>query len=574
MSPKRLLAHFDRVADAPDVAPHLRRFVLDLAVRGKLVEQNLADEHASILLKRIAAEKARLVKAGEIKPQRMGKSRVSPPARFNLPINWAWTDLQAVCISVTDGDHLPPPKAKEGVPFLVISNVRTQTINYQSGRWVPHSYYEALDPNRRPRPGDVLYTLVGSFGIPVEVLDEKEFCVQRHIGIIRPTQQISNSFLARIMGSKFIFDQAVTSATGIAQKTVPLSGLRSFLIPLPPLAEQRCIVAKVNELMALCDRLEVTRIARENTRDRLTEASYSRLSVPDADNVTSRSLARSVVDSLPVLTARADQIKRLRQTILNLAVRGKLVEQDPADEPASNQLKRIGTEKSRLMKAGKRRSRNSTGPGVPDGIGFDLPSGWSIARFSDVLIQLQTGPFGSSLHKSDYEVGGTPVINPASIQDGKIVPTERMAVGDNTLERLSRFKLQAGDIVMGRRGEMGRCAVVSEHQDGWLCGTGSLIFRLPEDICPKYLAMLIGSPYVREYLARFAVGATMRNLNQAILSRMSIAVPPIAEQQRIVAKVDELIVLCDWLETGLGVVSTGRHRLFESLLWVQIGDVS
>ena len=115
--------------------------------------------------------------------------------------------------AVTDGDHLPPPKAEKGVPFLVISNVRTQTINYRSQRWVPRSYYEALDPSRRPSPGDLLYTLVGSFGIPVEVLDRREFCVQRHIGIIRPAQWISNPFLARIMASKFIFDQADACAT-------------------------------------------------------------------------------------------------------------------------------------------------------------------------------------------------------------------------------------------------------------------------------------------------------------------------------------------------------------------------
>ena len=261
-----------------------------------------------------------------------------------------------------------------------------------------------------------------------------------------------------------------------------------------------------------------------------------------------------------------DAVSRLRRFVLDLAVRGKLVEQDPADEPSLDLLKRIASQKSRLMKARKLRRRNIADSEPIDDLGFDLPSGWSVARFSDVLIELQTGPFGSSLHQRDYVLGGTPVVNPASIQDGKIVPIKKMAVGENTLERLSRFKLQAGDIVMGRRGEMGRCAVVSEHQDGWLCGTGSLILRLPEDICPKYLAMLISSPYVREYLARSAVGTTMRNLNQSILLRMSVAVPPIAEQQRIVARVNEITTLCVRLEAGLGTVDTGRSRLLESLI--------
>ena len=221
-----------------------------------------------------------------------------------------------------------------------------------------------------------------------------------------------------------------------------------------------------------------------------------------------------------------DAVDRLRRFVLDLAVRGRLVDQDPADEPASEFLKQIESEKTRLQKAGKLKKRKLTEAAPPNDLGFELRSGWAVARFSDVLIELQTGPFGSSLHQNDYEAGGTPVINPASIQDGKIVPIEKMAVGENTLERLSPFKLQAGDIVMGRRGEMGRCAVVTEHEDGWLCGTGSLIIRLPTGHYPKYLAMLISSPHVREYLAQFSVGATMRNLNQSILLRMSIAVPP------------------------------------------------
>ena len=159
------------------------------------------------------------------------------------------------------------------------------------------------------------------------------------------------------------------------------------------------------------------------------------------------------------------------------------------------------------------------------------------------------------------------------MQDGKIVPVERMAVGENTLERLATFKLRAGDIVMGRRGEMGRCVVVTEHEEGWLCGTGSLILRLPESLYPKYLAMLIGSPHVREYLGGFAVGATMQNLNQSILLKMSIGFPPLAEQYRMVAKVDELMALCDRLEASLATGDDTRCRLLDTLLYEALEPV-
>ena len=141
-----------------------------------------------------------------------------------------------------------------------------------------------------------------------------------------------------------------------------------------------------------------------------------------------------------------------------------------------------------------------------------------------------------------------------------------MAIGDDTLERLETFKLCAGDIVMGRRGEMGRCAVVAQSEEGWLCGTGSLILRLSNSLYPKYLAMLIGSPNFREYLRRHSVGATMQNLNQSILLKMSISLPPLAEQYRIVAKVDELMALCDRLEARIATTDGTRHRLLGSLL--------
>ena len=199
-------------------------------------------------------------------------SLTSSITRCDVLSGWVITDLQSVCASITDGDHLPPPKTESGVPFLVIGNVRSQTIEFAGSRFVSPEYYEALDPIRRPRSGDLLYTLVRSYGIPVVVRDNQSFCVQRHIGILRPANIIDVRFLARAMESRLVFEQATACATGIAQKTVPLSGLRRLLILLPPLAEQHRIVAKLDELMALCDRLETSLTTGDDTRFRLLGA--------------------------------------------------------------------------------------------------------------------------------------------------------------------------------------------------------------------------------------------------------------------------------------------------------------
>jgi type I restriction enzyme S subunit len=243
-----------------------------------------------------------------------------------------------------------------------------------------------------------------------------------------------------------------------------------------------------------------------------------------------------------------DAVAKMRELVLHLAVTGKLTPQDPNEMSGGVLLTQINAERLAAVQA---RLIDPMKPPPPVGeaeLLFDLRQGWASARLIELVMEIQTGPFGSSLHKSDYQIGGTPVINPASLKDGKIVPVNDMAIGPATLKRLEVFRLNRGDIVMARRGEMGRCAIVTKHEDGWLCGTGSLVLRMPRSLDARYLAMLIGSPVARAYLGAASVGTTMQNLNQSILARMPVGVPPLAEQKRIVAKVDELMALCDRLE--------------------------
>lgn len=262
----------------------------------------------------------------------------------------------------------------------------------------------------------------------------------------------------------------------------------------------------------------------------------------------------------------SDAIPRLRRFILELAVRGKLADQDPTTDPASELLEQIAVEKTRLLRTKTIKPRRPSGIVTRPALPFDLPIGWSPATVGQVLLQIQTGPFGSSLHQSDYQLGGVPVVNPASIQNEQIVPVAKMAVGTTTLARLSSFKLHTDDIVMARRGEMGRCAVVTDRESGWLCGTGSLILRPSKFIYPRFLSMVIGSPFSRQYLGGTAVGTTMQNLNQTILLNLPFGLPPLAEQRRIVVKVDELMAVCERLATARAERETIRNRLAAATL--------
>ena len=523
MNADRLLAHYEEIADARDAIPLLRRFVLDLAVRGKLVKQDPNDEPAAIPL--TGGERCELHESyaadnpgwliapvGALLEFRYGKGMKSSERLDQGPVPvFGSNGIVGYC-------ETPLTEA----PSIVVGRKGSAgALNLCNGpSWTTDVAYFV----EAPCYFDLRYLLIG-----LQVLDLGSLGKG-----VKPGLSRSDAY------------------------DLPLS--------VPPIAEQYRIVAKVDELMALCDQLEAARAAQEKWLNRLAAASLARLNAPNPDPVVCQNHAAFVLDNLIPLTKHTDQIKALRQTVLNLAVRGKLVKQDPNDEPASELLKRIALEKARLAKARMIRRRISIESASASELIYELPNGWAATSFSDVLIELQTGPFGSSLHQSDYEIGGIPVINPASIQDGKIVPVEKMAVGENTLERLSTFKLQVGDIVMGRRGEMGRCAVVTENEEGWLCGTGSLILRLPRSLYPKYLAMLIGSPHVREYLEGFAVGATMQNLNQSILLRMRIGFPPLAEQHRIMAKVDELMSLFDQLEASLARIEDARCHLLDALM--------
>ncbi|HEY2384030.1 MAG TPA: restriction endonuclease subunit S [Terriglobia bacterium] len=279
-------ASLDRFADAPTsanlnflfdgsypIAPaELRKAILTLAVQGKLVPQDPNDEPAGEIIKRIDMEKGCLADDWVTKRSSELHRQEVMPEPVGLASGWISTALSDLCTSITDGDHLPPPQTDDGIPFLVISDVRWGGIDFMACRYVPEEYFSKLDPIRKPKAGDILYTLVGSFGIPVIVDIERPFCVQRHIAIIRPSKSVSIKYVAFLLESDLVLKQAAAIATGIAQKTVPLSGLRRIRVPLPPLAEQRRIVAKIDQLMTLVDRLAEQLEASRETGEELVEA--------------------------------------------------------------------------------------------------------------------------------------------------------------------------------------------------------------------------------------------------------------------------------------------------------------
>jgi type I restriction enzyme S subunit len=266
------------------------------------------------------------------------------------------------------------------------------------------------------------------------------------------------------------------------------------------------------------------------------------------------------------LTHQLSLVKKLRQSFLQEAVQGKLVEQNTDDEPASELLKKIKAEKEKLIAEKKLKKEKALPPIQAEEIPFEIPEGWVWCRLGEICLNISTGPFGTMLHKSDYVSNGIPLVNPMNIVNEKIISSDKMMINESTRLRLKSYVLKLGDIVIGRRGEMGRCAVVTEKESGWICGTGSFFLQLHNEIHRQYFIKVLGTKFAKSILLGASVGSTMNNLNHKILSYLPIPLPNLSEQIRIVQKLDELMQTCDELEASIKESQAQNEKLLQQVL--------
>ncbi|MFN7011659.1 MAG: restriction endonuclease subunit S [Allorhizobium sp.] len=554
MNAERLLQHYEQIADAPDAIARLRRFILDLAVRGKLVPQDPADEPASELLKRIesgrrqAGAKQGTEAGGEVRP-------------FDLPKGWVWSTIGSVCSKTGSGST--PRGGKEvyvdsGVPFLRSQNVYDDGLRLSDVAYIAPEVHARM-AGTAVKPSDLLLNITGgSMGRCSLVPDSfGEANISQHVAIIRPVLTDMSGFMHRLVLSPyfqaFIFDEQ----TGAGRGGLPKNRMDQIAVALPPLAEQHRIVAKVDELMALCDELAAARTERETKRDRLAAAGLARLNTPDPE--TFRDDARFALDALPALTARPDQIKQLRQTILNLAVRGKLVPQDPADEPAEELLKRV--------QLSKQRSRKPTIKIDPRNTEYELPATWVWASLEQLVV---FGPQNGISPRPTNREDAPKAITLTATTSGKFSSAYFKRV-EGKFPPESDFWLSEGDLLFQRGNTpeyVGMAAVYEGPPQTFLFPDLIIKVRVSGDVDLSYVHLASISPSGRRYLIENASGAqaTMPKINQTTLLSLPIPLPPLAEQHRIVAKVDELMALCDQLETSLTSADETRKKLLDALL--------
>lgn len=268
----RISQYFDTLFTTEASIDALKQTILQLAVMGKLVPQDPNDEPASELLKRIEQEKVQLVKEGKIKKQKPLPKVSDEEKPYELPQGWAWCRLSSLFAFITDGDHQAPPKAVTGIPFLVIGNLNKGEVSFDNTKFVPQSYFDNLDWIKKPIPNDMLYTVTGSYGIPIIVKENYSFCVQRHVAILKSCLNTPCLYLKSVFMTRYAYNYATNIATGIAQKTVPLAGLREMYIPLPPSDEIIRIIEKIELLDDLFSQLKSRLQSAQQTQVHLADA--------------------------------------------------------------------------------------------------------------------------------------------------------------------------------------------------------------------------------------------------------------------------------------------------------------
>jgi type I restriction enzyme, S subunit len=499
MSVERLLAHYEDVADVPDAVPRLRRFILELAVRGKLVPQ---DSNHELLAERYKDE----------------------PGSNDIPSNWRLLNFGKFCD--IEGGNQPPKSQFISEPKK--GYVRLLQIRDLGDRPVP-VFIPIESTNRFCKQGEIL---IGRYGASVGKIfwaNDGAYNVAL-TKFIWPEDAFVASFAFLLLKSEY-FQGRLAATTRSAQAGFNKGDLAAINFPLPPLLEQHRIVAKVDELMALCDRLEATCAKREATRDRLTAGSIARLNAPDPN--TFRNGARFALEAVPALTARADQIKQLRQTVLNLAVRGDLTgENEYTDAASSDAVAEIDKP-------------------------YRIPSSWRWVRMDEIV--RFTG--GSQPPKSTFiyepRDGYTRLVQ---IRDFKsdaymtFIPTDkanRPFKEDDVM--IARYGPPVFQILRGLSGSYNVALMKAEPIDSSL--SRNFLFLLLQE-------SRIHDEVVRE--SERTAGQT--GVRLPLLNSFVVGLPPVAEQRRIVAKVDELTALCNQLEASLISAEETRRQLLDVLL--------
>ena len=481
----------------------LRQKILDLAIRGKLVPQDSNDEPASVLLERIKAEKERLIKEGKIKrSKKSAKTSDTPHYPYLLPKGWVWTILPELCIiPITDGTHQTPTYTdkEHGIPFISSKDVTSQRINWDNVKYITKELHEELYRRIAPQKDDILLAKNGTTGVAAIVEDSRVFDIYVTLAVIRPSQNIYPRYLYQVINSNFCKEQFNNHLTGIGLPNLHLVDIKKTIIPLPPFAEQQRIVAEIEKWFALIDQIEQEK--------------------SDLQTI----------------------IKQTKSKILDLAIHGKLVPQDPNDEPAIELLKRI----------------NPNFTPCDNGHSEKFPQDWEHILIGDyveaVTDFVASGSFASLRENVKYynEPNYAILVRTKDFQNN--FKQDLVYTDQHGYDFLAKSNLFGGELIFSNVGSIGKIFIVPELNQKMTLAPNAIMVRFHNDKQQKWFYYLFSSATGQSLLDSITSATAIGKFNKTDFKKLPIPIPPLAEQQRIVQKIEELFSVLDNIQNALEV---------------------
>ena len=472
----------------------LKSSILQLAIQGRLVEQRPEEGTGEELYQQIQAEKKRLIQEGKIKKEKPLPEIAEDEVPFEIPESWAWVRLNSV-ISLLSGSDLTPDKynaIEKGIPYITgASNIEGNQLIIN--RWTEY-------PNNIARKGDLLLTCKGTVGKTI-ILVETEVHIARQIMALSAVM-IDTVYL------KYFIEGQVETLKSKAKSMIPgieRDNVLKLLMPLPPLAEQKRIVAKIEELLPYLDRYE---------------KAWNRL-----EDFGSRFPAD------------------MQKSILQMAIQGKLVEQRPEEGTGEELYRQIQAEKQALIKAGKIKKEKPLPEIAEDEVPFEIPEGWKWVRLSQIISVLGDGIHGTPAFD---EIGDYYFVNGNNLAKGHIVfKADTKKVSFNEYEKHKK-PLDMNTILISINGTIGNYAFYAGEPI--ILGKSACYFSVLAGVNKEYICHLINTKFFMDYAVKEATQTTIKNVSLKVMRMLPVPLPPIAEQKRIVARLEEILPLCERLK--------------------------
>lgn len=537
----------------------LRELILELAVRGKLVPQDSTDEPASELLKRIAAEKAELVKQGKIKKQKPLPEISEDEKPFELPMGWEWVRLNDIMADIHYGYTTSADETKK-IKLLRITDIQDDKVNWAT---VPGcDISEKMTEQYKLKDNDIVIARTGGTvgkSYLVENINVPSVFASYLIRLkyLPPMQA---EFTKIFLGSQLYWKQLYDGTSGTGQPNVNGNTLKAIILPVAPIDEQNNIIFKVKELMSLCDQLEQQSLTSLDAHSQLVETLLATLTDSQNAEELAENWAR-ISQHFDTLFTTEASIDALKQTILQLAVMGKLVPQDPTDEPASELLKRIEREKAQLVKEGKIKKQKPLPPISEDEKPFELPVGWEWCKLQDITSKITDGD-----HKTPPRINdGYKLLSAKNVRDGYLDYDNCDYISEvDYLKSRERCLPEIGDLlIVSVGGTIGRSSLIKESADFALVRSVAIIKPLLLD--SNYLKFSMDSFLLQKIIHESKRGGAQPCLYLSEISNFLFPMPPEKEQKRIVSKIEYLLSICDRLKSRLQSAQQTQLHLADAL---------